>query len=92
MKYHDGFCQAQPCAKEHHYLCPNCDERFIANADTQYTPPGKYTLPTRYWPGCSPLCLDDLETHALLHTGQTIAPIDPLFLAHSDEETSDDQI
>jgi len=57
MKYHDGFCQGQPCAKEHHYLCVICDTRFITSATTHFTPEGRYTVPTINWPTCSPFCL-----------------------------------
>lgn len=56
MKFHEGFCQNQPCFKEHRYKCNVCSTLFNASQDTQYTPPGAVTLPTQYYPACSSSC------------------------------------
>ncbi len=70
MKFHEGFCQSQPCQKEHRYRCANCDEIFLATSTDHYTPEFSHTLPTRWWPACSQLCSFEL-------LGPIQQPMDP---------------
>ncbi len=62
MKFHEGTCEPNTlCRQEHRYRCANCDTLFTTDINTQVTPLGQKTLPTKNWPACSEKCAQDLD-------------------------------